>query len=169
MEPLNTLKRMYHFGSFYKCMIISLTPSFEVWRTHAGEEPQQHSVSQAPRASQPRVCLQSPGVVPESSEKQPLPAQNSVPRPWVELCANVLDDCGDQFVEVVKLVHKEGVVLGRVSGDDFQLVLCSPDDANCIGDHTCEDKISMKQMGPKKSTANGSLPSCCCAGYCVWM
>ena len=51
------------------------------------------------------------------------------------------------------------MVLGRVSGDDFQLVLCSPDDANGIGDHACEDKISMKQMGPRKGTANESLPS----------
>lgn len=85
-------------------------------------------------------------------------ALSSVPRLCVELCADVLDDPGDGFVQVVKLIHKEGVLPGRVSGNDLQLVLCSPCNTYCIGDHSCGDKDQMKQI---KSVADESLPFCC--------
>lgn len=47
-----------------------------------------------------------------------------------------MDDLGHELVEVVKLVHEEGVLLVRVGGDVLQLVLGRPGDADGVGDHT---------------------------------
>lgn len=119
------------------------------------------SISRAPHALLLRAPHRALGIVPGSVRNTAFagarPALNSVPRLGVELCTNVLDDLGDEFVEVVKLIHKEGVVLGRVSGDDIQLVQCGPCNADRIGDHSCGDKGDMKQMCPRTGTANESL------------
>lgn len=48
-----------------------------------------------------------------------------------------MDDLGHKLVEVVELVHEEGVLLVWVSGDVLQLVLGRPGDADGVGDHFC--------------------------------
>lgn len=161
----------YHFGSFYTFMIIFLTPSLEVWKTTLAKNNNKTSFPSPACLAAPRASHKALGVVPELVGKAALagalPALNSVPRLWVELCTNVLDDLGHGFVEVVKLVHKEGMVPGRVSGDDFQLLLCSPCHTYCVSDHTCGDKALMKQMSPRKGTEmNPYLPAA--VGCCVW-
>lgn len=62
--------------------------------------------------------------------------ESSVSGLGVELVADVVDDLGHKFVEVVKLIHEEGVLLIGVRGDVLQLVLGCPGDANGVGDHT---------------------------------
>lgn len=47
-----------------------------------------------------------------------------------------MDDLGYKFVEVVKLIHEEGVLLVGVCGDVLQLILGCPGDADGVGDHT---------------------------------
>lgn len=47
-----------------------------------------------------------------------------------------MDDLGHELVEVVELVHEEGVLLVGVGGDVLQLVLGRPGDADGVGDHT---------------------------------
>lgn len=91
-----------------------------------------------------------PGMVPRISETAfaVLSAPNSVSRLRVELCTDIPDDPGDEFVEVVKLIHEEGVVPGRVRGNYLQLILSSPCDAYCVRDHPCEDKDGVKRMPP---------------------
>lgn len=54
----------------------------------------------------------------------------------VELLADVVDDLGDIFVEVVEFIHKEGMLLVRVCGDVLQLILGGPGDTDGVGDHT---------------------------------
>lgn len=54
----------------------------------------------------------------------------------VELLADIVDDLGHKFVEVVKLIHKEGVLLVRVRGNVLQLILGCPGNADRVGDHT---------------------------------
>lgn len=66
----------------------------------------------------------------------PPPAPASVPGLGVELLADVVDDFGNKLVEVVELVHEEGVVLVGVRGDVLQLILGRPGDADGVGDHT---------------------------------
>jgi hypothetical protein len=53
------------------------------------------------------------------------------------------------------------VVPGWVSGNDFQLILCSPCNTYCIGDHSCGDKDQMKRTSPRKGSANESFPPYC--------
>ena len=72
-----------------------------------------------------------------SAPPHPSIHESSVSGLGVELLADVVDDLGHEFVEVVKLVHKEGVLLVRVCGDVLQLVLGCPGDTDGIGDHTC--------------------------------
>lgn len=127
------------------------------------------SVSQAPpKPCHPATCpanitwAQSRKSVSEEALAMFSPALNSVPRLWVELCTDVLDDLGDGFVEVVKLIHKEGMVPGRVSGNDVQFILGSPCDAYRIGDHACGDRDERKQMSPwTKLLMNLALISLC--------
>lgn len=54
----------------------------------------------------------------------------------VELLADVVDDLGYKLVEVVELVHEEGVLLVGVCGDVLQLILGCPGNADGVGDHT---------------------------------
>lgn len=54
----------------------------------------------------------------------------------VELLADVVDDLGYKFVEVVKLIHEEGVLLVGVCGDVLQLILGCPGDADGVSNHT---------------------------------
>lgn len=61
-------------------------------------------------------------------------------------------------MQVVKLIHEEGVVVGRVSSDDFQLVLGGPCDTYCVGDHPCGDRVPMKPLCPRRGTVNEPLP-----------
>lgn len=70
--------------------------------------------------------------------RMPLPSARlaSVPGLGVELLADVVDDLGYKFVEVVELVHEEGVLLVGVRGDVLQLVLRCPGNADGVGDHT---------------------------------
>ena len=57
-----------------------------------------------------------------------------VPRLGVELLADVVDDLRHVLVEVIELVHEEGVVPVRVRGYVLQLVLGGPGDADGVGD-----------------------------------
>lgn len=66
----------------------------------------------------------------------PLPPSLSVSGLGVELLADVVDDLGHKFVQVVELVHEEGVVFVRVCGDVLQLILGRPGNADGVGDHT---------------------------------
>lgn len=161
---------MYRFASFYKPMIIFLPPSFEVCKTALAKNSNSTSGRQAPCALLPHKALEAvPEPVGKAVLASALPAWTSVPGLWVELCANILDDLGDKFVQVVKLIYKEGVVAGRVSGDDFQLVLCSPCDTYRVGGHSCGDKVQMKPACPPRGDANEPLPFCCSVGACVGM
>lgn len=54
----------------------------------------------------------------------------------VELLADVLDDLGYKFVQVVELVHEEGVLFVGVRGDVLQLILGCPGDTDGVGDYT---------------------------------
>lgn len=54
----------------------------------------------------------------------------------VELVADVVNHFCHILVEVVKLVHKEGVLSVGVGGDVLQLVLRRPGDADGVRDHT---------------------------------
>lgn len=92
-----------------------------------------------------------PGMVPRISETAfaVLSAPNLVSRLRVELCTDIPDDPGDEFVEVVKLIHEEGVVPGRVRGNYLQLVLSSPCDAYCVGDHPCGDERWREANAPR--------------------
>lgn len=60
----------------------------------------------------------------------------SVSRLGVELLADVLYDLGHKFVQVVKLVHEEGVLLVWICGNVLQFILRGPGNANGVSDHT---------------------------------
>lgn len=83
----------------------------------------QCSVKTAPGSGRPSLHL-------------PSTRPSSVSGLGVELLADVVDDLGHKFVEVVELVHEEGVLLVGVCGDVLQLILGCPGDADGVGDHT---------------------------------
>lgn len=66
----------------------------------------------------------------------PPPVLSSVSGLGVELLADVVDDLGYKFVEIVELINKEGVLLVWVRGDVLQLILGCPGNADGVGDHT---------------------------------
>lgn len=66
----------------------------------------------------------------------PPPAACSVPWLGVELLTDVVNDLGHKLVEVVELIHKEGVLLVRVGGNVLQLILGGPGDTDGVRDHT---------------------------------
>lgn len=70
----------------------------------------------------------------------------------VELLTDVVDDLGHKFVEAVKLVHEEGVLLVGVRGDVLQLVLGCPGDADGVGDHTWKHRRGQQIVTHTKHT-----------------
>lgn len=97
-----------------------------IQRCHLGNRVSKFTISVLLRQPRIKVSLDNP---------LPPPAP-SVSGLGVELLADVVDDLGYKLVEVVELVHKEGVLLVRVCGNVLQLILGGPGDSNGIGDHT---------------------------------
>lgn len=67
-----------------------------------------------------------------SCNTPPLQSSASVSGLRVELLTDVVDDFGNKLVQVVKLVHEEGVLLVGVGGDVLQLILGRPRNADGV-------------------------------------
>lgn len=65
--------------------------------------------------------------------------------PWlrIKLVADVVYDLRYILVKVVELIHKEGVIFVWVCGNVFELILCSPGNADGVGNHTWSKSYDM--------------------------
>lgn len=63
----------------------------------------------------------------------------SVPWLWIKFCANVLDEWINKLVEVVKFIHKEGMLLIWICCNGFQFILSSPSNSNGVSYNSCKE------------------------------
>lgn len=68
----------------------------------------------------------------------------SVPWLGIELCANILDELINIAVEVVKFIHKEGMLLSRVWCNGFQFIWGCPSNSNGISNDSWKETWSLE-------------------------